>query len=117
MDCLFIHGNYPGQFKHLAPLLASAGHRVVFLSNRPDAKEHAQPGVEIRNYNLHRNPNEHTHHYLQSSEDAVLQGQAILRELNSLFEEGFFPRFVITHGGMGLGLFIKDFLQHIVHLQ
>lgn len=116
MDCLFIHGNYPGQFRHLAPLLAGAGHRVVFLTNRSDAQDHAQPGVEIRNYRLHRSPSENTHHYLQNSEDAVLQGQAILRELNKLFEEGFSPRFVITHGGMGLGLFIKDLLPQSIHI-
>ena len=116
MDCLFIHGNYPGQFRHLAPLLASSGHRVVFLTNRLDAQDHAQQGIEIRNYNLHRGPSKHTHHYLQNSEDAVLQGQAILRELNQLLEEGFSPRFVITHGGMGLGLFIKDLLPQSIHI-
>ena len=116
MDCLFIHGNYPGQFKHIAPLLAGLGHRVVFLTNRPDAKDHAQPGIEIHNYNLHRNPSEQTHHYLQSSEDAVLQGQAILRKLNGLIEEGFSPRIAFTHGGMGLGLFIKDLLPHCIQI-
>ena len=89
MDCLFIHGNYPGQFRHLAPLLAEAGLRVVFLTNRADAKEQAHPGIEIHNYNLHRAPSEHTHHYLRDSEDAVLQGQAILREVNTLISQAF----------------------------
>ena len=116
MDCLFIHGNYPGQFRHLAPLLAEAGHRVIFLTNRADAKDEAQPGVEIRNYTLHRGPSPHTHHYLQSSENAILQGQAILRELDQLATEGFQPRFVITHAGMGLGLFIKNVLPQTVHI-
>ena len=116
MDCLFIHGNYPGQFKHLAPLLACTGNRVVFLTNRADADKHAQPGVEIRNYNLHRGASEHTHHYLQSTEDAVLQGQAILREIDQLIDEGFSPRFVVTHGGMGIGLFIKDLLPDTIHI-
>jgi len=116
MDCLFIHGNYPAQFRHLAPLIAGAGHRVVFLTERSDAKDDALPGVEIRNYKLHRCASEHTHHYLQSSEDAVLQGQAVLRELNALVEEGFQPRFVVTHAGNGLGLFIKDLLPQTVHI-
>lgn len=116
MDCLFIHGNYPAQFRHLAPLIAGAGHRVVFLTQRSDAKDDALPGVEIRNYKLHRGSSEHTHHYLQSSEEAVLQGQAVLRELNVLVEEGFQPRFVVTHGGNGLGLFIKDLLPQTVHI-
>ena len=72
MDCLFIHGNYPAQFRHLAPLIANAGHRVVFLTNRPDA--------------------------------------------NVLLDEGFHPRFVVTHAGNGLGLFIKDLLPKTFHI-
>lgn len=116
MDCLFIHGNYPGQFKHLAPLLAQQGHRVVFLTNRADAKEYAQPGVYIKNYSLHRHQSENVHHYLYSTEGAVLQGQAVLRAISDLQEEGFHPRFVVTHGGMGLGLFIKDLLCQAVHI-
>ena len=116
MDCLFIHGNFPGQFRHLAPLLAKAGHRVVFLTNRTDIAKTEDVGFEIRNYSLHRLPNESTHHYLTSLEEAVLQGQAVLREINKLMEEGFTPRFVISHGGMGLGLFIKDLLPQTVHI-
>ena len=116
MDCLFIHGNYPGQFRHLAPLLVEAGLRVVFLTNRADAKEQAPPGIEIHNFNLHRAPSEHTHHYLRDSEDAVLQGQAILREVNTLISQGLQPRFVVSHGGMGLGLFIKDILPETIHI-
>jgi len=30
---LFIHQNMPGQFKHLAPALARAGHGVVFQTS------------------------------------------------------------------------------------
>jgi hypothetical protein len=29
MKLLFIHQNFPGQFKHLAPALAQQGHTVV----------------------------------------------------------------------------------------
>lgn len=116
MDCLFIHGNYPGQFKHLAPLLADNGHRVIFLTNRSDALKYTQPGVEVRIYKLHREPSKDTHHYLQSTEECILQGQAIIRELHILLAEGFSPRFVVTHGGMGLGLYIKDILPTTVHI-
>jgi len=114
---LFIHGNYPAQFRHLAPLIANSGHhRVVFLTNRADAEQHQLAGVEIRRYELHRDPSEHTHHYLHSLEDAVLQGQAALREVHALLDEGFQPNIVVTHAGMGLGLFIKDLLPHARHV-
>ena len=116
MDCLFIHGNYPAQFKHLAPLLAQAGHRVVFLTNRNDIDKLGDTKIEIRQYLLHRGANPQTHHYLTSTEEAILQGQAILRAIDELIKEGFQPKFVVTHGGLGLGLFIKDILPKSIHI-
>jgi len=32
MNLLFLHQNFPGQFKHLAPALAAQGHRVLALT-------------------------------------------------------------------------------------
>ena len=116
MDFLFIHGNYPAQFRHLAPLIAGAGHRVVFLTKCADAEKYAQPGIEIREYSLHRRPHKTTHPYLLTTEESVLEGQAVLREINTLAREGFTPRFIITHAGNGLGLFIKDILPHTLHI-
>jgi len=34
MNILFIHQNFPGQFKHLAPALAKLGHWVLALTMR-----------------------------------------------------------------------------------
>lgn len=31
MNILFVHQNFPGQFKHLASALASEGHKVAAL--------------------------------------------------------------------------------------
>jgi glycosyltransferase involved in cell wall biosynthesis len=117
MDFVFIHGNYPAQFRHLAALLArDQSHRVVFLTARQDAANEALPGLEIHTFQCHRSTNPGTHHYLHASEDAVLQGQAVLRELAKLLERGLRPRVVISHAGMGLGLFIKDLLPQALHV-
>ena len=75
MDIIFIHGNYPGQFKHLAAGLAqSKKHRVFFLTNRHDADPSLIPGVVIRHFDLHRQPSTESHHYLIATEEAVLKG-------------------------------------------
>lgn len=117
MDIVFIHGNYPAQFRHLAAALGQAGeHRVVFLTAREDAETQPMAGVMIRRFELHRTPNATTHHYLIATEEAVLKGQAVLRALHELVAEGINPRLVISHGGMGLGLFVKDVLPHAVHI-
>jgi glycosyltransferase involved in cell wall biosynthesis len=111
VNILFIHGNYPAQFQSLARLTgADARHRVVFLTARAGASSDPIPGVEIRQFQRAREPRPETHHYLHATEEAVLNGQAVLRSVDQLLQEGFQPDLVITHGGTGLGLFIKDLL-------
>ena len=108
MDILFVHGNYPAQFVHLVKSLAASGHHVVFLTARQDADE-AWPlaGVEVRKFSPHRDVSPQTHPYLLSMEEGVLKGQAVVRELANLSDEGFRPRLAFVHGGNGLSLFIK----------
>ena len=101
MDIVFIHGNYPAQFRHLAAALGSSGaHRVIFLTARGEDASQPIDGVETRQLALHRTPSEATHHYLVATEEAVLKGQSVLRALHELVEEGVSPRLVISHAGM-----------------
>jgi glycosyltransferase involved in cell wall biosynthesis len=72
--------------------------------------------VAIRYFQQHRSPSGQGHHYLVATEEAVLKGQAALRAIAELLEEGFRPRLVISHGGTGLGLFVKDLLPAAVHI-
>ena len=77
MDILFVHNNFPGQFRHLAPTLARQGHRVVFLTNKDDIKEEVIDGVNIVKYKVHRAINEGTHHYLKATEEAIITGRQL----------------------------------------
>ena len=113
MNILFIHGNFPGQFKYLASSLGrDKNNNIVFLTQRSIAECPTTKGVQIRNFNIHRTSHESTHHYIRACEDAVIKGQAIVREIHQLANEGFTPRVIIYHGGMGYGLFIKDVLPN-----
>lgn len=113
MDIVFIHGNYPAQFVHLARILGAQGrHRVVYLTNRADPEVWPLPGVEVRRYDLHREVGRDVHPYLRSSEQAVLNGQAVARALGELIGEGYRPRLILAHGGNGLQLFIKKVWPH-----
>ena len=117
MNIVFIHGNYPAQFRHLAEMLGRSGdHRVIYFTERNDDAMERFPGVEIRRIEQHRSVNPGTHHYLLETEEAILKGQAVLRALDKLVSEGCRPRLVVTHGGTGLGLFIKDLLPEAVHV-
>jgi len=111
MDVLFLHGNYPGQFAQLASGMAQQpGVRVVFLTNRADSEADLLQGVEVRRFERHRDTTPGIHSYLRSSEQAVLNGQAVIRALSDLLKEGFRPRLVIAHGGNGLLLFLRQLL-------
>jgi glycosyltransferase involved in cell wall biosynthesis len=109
MDILFIHKNFPAQFRVLSQVLASdPAHRVVFLTNRDDPEAYPVPGVEPHRFELHRAVNPATHHYLHSMEEGVLTGQAVLREALRLRESGFLPRLIIFHAGTGVGLYVSQ---------
>jgi glycosyltransferase involved in cell wall biosynthesis len=106
MRILFLHSNFPAQFRHLAVALAqNSNHKVVFGTTR---KEGALPGVHKAIYTPSREAHPQTHHYVRTLENAVLQGQAVYRLADQLKAQSFIPDVVYAHSGWGPSLFIKD---------
>lgn len=109
MKILFSHTNYPGQFRRLAPFLASQGHQIRFLAK--SSEWHApQPGaLKLVTYKTHRkSATEWLHPYLRRFEDAVLEGQAAYRAALMLKESGWNPDVIIHHAGFGNGFYLSD---------
>ncbi len=106
MRILFLHSNFPAQFRHLAVALAQdSNHQVVFGTTR---KEGSLPGVHKAIYTPSREAHPQTHHYVRTLENAVLQGQAVYRLADQLKAQGFIPDVAYAHSGWGPSLFIKD---------
>lgn len=105
MKVLFVHQNCPGQFKHLAPVLAAEGHEVVFIGqkDKPTPK-----GVKRLEYVPHRHVTPKIHPYLVGTEAAILNGQAVARLGFKLKAQGFTPDVMIGNPGWGETLFLKD---------
>ena len=105
MKALFVHQNCPGQFKHLAPGLASEGHEVLFITQKgkPTPK-----GVRKIEYEAHRKVTPKIHPYLAGTEAAVLNGQAVARVGFALREKGYMPDVMIGNPGWGETLYLKD---------
>ena len=106
MKVLFVHQNCPGQFKHLAPLLASdPNNEVVFITQKgkPTPK-----GVKKVEYAPHRDVTPKIHPYLVQAERSILNGQAVARVGFALKERGFTPDVMIGNPGWGETLFLKD---------
>lgn len=105
MKILFIHQNMPGQFKHLGPAMARAGHEVTFLTQRADID---LPGVRRATYAKPRAANASTHHYVRLFENSVLAGQQVVRAALQLHKQGWTPDVIVAHPGWGEALFVKD---------
>lgn len=106
MRILFLHPNFPAQFRHLASAMGSdPAHQVVYGTAREEGKI---PGVTKAIYKPTRTPHPQTHHYVRTLENAVLNGQAVYRVAQQLKTSGFEPDVVYGHSGWGPTLFIKD---------
>lgn len=106
MRILFLHPNFPAQFRHLAATLGQdPKNKVVFGTNR---KEGQIAGVTKILYEKSRTARAETHHYVRPLENAVLEGQAVYRLAQQLKDQNFTPDIVYGHSGWGPTLFAKD---------
>lgn len=110
MRFLFIHQNFPGQFKHVSAALAALGHEVVAVGvNKP-----AEPVPRVRHV-LYREqgypPGPGKHELagaLQELEAKVARGEGAARAMVGLRQSGFVPDVVVAHSGWGEAWFAKD---------
>ncbi len=106
MNYLFLHQNFPGQYKNIARhLAADPANKVVFVTQpNPNRLQ----GVVRVEYQPARPPTKDIHHYVRDLEGAVLNGQAVWRACRRLAADGFRPDIVVGHNGWGETLFVKD---------
>ena len=108
MRILFVHQNFPGQFKSLAPALAAdPANEVVALTlqNKPPA---AWQGVRVVPYTLARGTTANVHPWIGDLETKTIRGEAAFHAALTLRSEGFYPDVIIAHPGWGESLFLKD---------
>lgn len=107
MRILFIHQNFPGQFKHLAPVLAAdPANEVVALTLQKNAPA-SWKGVRLVPYQLARGTSATVHPWVGEFETKVIRGDAALRAATALRDSGFTPDVIIAHPGWGESLFLK----------
>lgn len=104
MKLLFVHQNFPGQFKHLAPHFARAGHRVQALG----IDGAGLPGIEMQRYKPGRSTSRDAHPWAQEFETKVIRGEACAAAAQQLKAQGFMPEVIVANPGWGESLFLKD---------
>lgn len=108
MKILFIHQNFPGQFKCLAPALSiDPEHDVRALSSRASQQQQWQ-GVSLLSYQPTRQGTANQHPWLIDVESKAIRGEACFHALKTLKRSGFTPDVVLAHPGWGESLFVKE---------
>lgn len=108
MRLLFVHQNFPGQFKHLAPALARAGHEVRALAVGVREGERHWQGVRLHEVRVRRGSTPGIHPWVQDLETKVIRGEAAFHAARTLAQEGFAPDAIVAHPGWGESLFLKE---------
>ena len=104
MNILFVHQNFPGQYKHLAPALSKKGHRVVAIG----IGDRKVDGVEYFHYRPKRGTSDKTHPWVTDFEAKVIRGEACALACNQLKARGFNPDVICAHPGWGEALLLRE---------
>ena len=107
MKFLFIHQNFPAQFKYLAPALAQVGHDVRAIKRKSSSRSDTK-WIQLYEYRVQRSNATDIHPWALNFESKVIRGEAVFRFCLSLRDEGYAPDVIIAHPGWGESLFIKE---------
>jgi glycosyltransferase involved in cell wall biosynthesis len=107
MNILFIHQNFPGQFKFLAPALARQSHHVVAMTMQKTDVTHWR-GVSLLHFAASKGITLNAHPWVSDLEAKVIRGEACFNAALHLKANKFQPDLIISHPGWGESLFLKE---------
>ena len=109
MRILFVHNNFPAQYRRIMTYLADRPKLgVEMYAATLDTNQQKTPVKKTVKYKPHREARKDVHPALIYSERAVIQGQALYSALLKSKQAGFKPDIILSHSGWGASLFLKD---------
>jgi glycosyltransferase involved in cell wall biosynthesis len=106
MKILLVHQNFPGQFKHLAPLLLQDPNNEVVAFTMNDYQGPA--GLKVIRYQAAKGTAKDIHPWVAETETKVIRADAAFRAALKLRQSGFQPDLIVAHPGWGESLFLKQ---------
>jgi glycosyltransferase involved in cell wall biosynthesis len=106
MNYLFIHQNFPGQYRHVVHYLASQPDNCVYFITQPN--QNAMSGVHKISYPKDQRGPVNCHAYTVEVDRAIYAGANVAQQCRGLLEQGFVPDLIVGHSGWGETLFVKD---------
>jgi glycosyltransferase involved in cell wall biosynthesis len=105
MRVLFVHQNFPAQFRHIARALHSAGHEVVAVTVESNKQPQFLPTHRYKfDVKWIGDPNP----LARPVTARIIQGRAAAASMRELDAQGFVPDLVFAHLGWGESLPIRD---------
>ena len=108
MNILFIHQNFPGQFKRLAEVLAQNNQNRVLalsMSNHPTGLWN---GVQIIRYSIDGIERPNARSWFSEFEIKAIRAEACFKTALELKKNGFHPQIIVAHPAWGESLYIKE---------
>jgi glycosyltransferase involved in cell wall biosynthesis len=99
MKVLFIHNNFPAQFRHLAAALAKEGSHDLVAVGASTAR--SMPSVKLIKYALARADVSNTHPFARRFDLECRRAEQVLYSLSTLAASGFTPDVILAHPGWG----------------
>ena len=107
MNILFIHQNFPGQFKFLAPALVKQGHNVRAMTmQKTDAT--LWQSVQLIHYLAKRGSSPNVHPWVSDFETKTIRAEACFMAALQMKQQGYMPDVIVAHHGWGESMFIKE---------
>jgi glycosyltransferase involved in cell wall biosynthesis len=106
MNYLFLHQNFPAQYRHVVRQLADQGDNQIYFITQPN--DNAMVGVHKITYPRDQRGIINCHAYSAEIDRAIYTGATVAEVCRRLHEEGFRPDLIVGHSGWGETLFVKD---------
>ena len=101
---LFVHQNFPAQYKHISIILSDLGYEVHSLS----IKEYSNDKIFSHFYKPLSLSSENINEWAIEFETKMIRADSAAKKAFELKENGFYPDLIIGHPGWGETFFLKE---------
>jgi len=101
---LFVHQNFPAQYRHLSNALVDKGYDVHTLSITQSNIE----GMSNHHYKITRGSSDNINIWATEFETKMIRAEAAEKKAQELKKNGFIPNVIIGHPGWGETFFLKE---------
>ena len=108
MNILFVHQNFPGQYRHIMNTLAKEKDVHIVALGVEQTKEIIPSKVKTFRYGIQKGNTPNIHPWALETETKVIRGEACATAAYQLRKQGYTPDLICAHPGWGESLFIRD---------